>query len=103
MSKIIYPAYFQTVKRADNAWYFSHGRAFYRGASSLESLEDRELYYGLTKEKIVIELFRINGGKEGYYLANLRDRKYYYCGDALGDVRTMLQILGIGRADPLER
>lgn len=31
------------------------------------------------------------------------DRKYYYCGDTLGDVRTMLQILGIGRADPLER
>jgi len=41
--------------------------------------------------------------KSGYYLANLRERKYYYCGLNWEDIRTTLQSLGIGRADPLEK
>ncbi len=50
---------------------------------------------------MVIELFRINGGKSGYYLANIRDKKYYYCIDRDG-VKTKLFELGIGRVDPME-
>lgn len=103
MLKIIYPAYFQTIRRADNAWYFSRGRVFYRGADNIQSIENRELHYGLTKEQIVIELFRLGSGKEGFYLSNLRDRKYYYCGDTLADVKAMLQTLGIGKTSPFEK
>jgi hypothetical protein len=35
--------------------------------------------YGITEQKLVIELFRQYGGKLGYYLANLKDKKDYYC------------------------
>nr|WP_306296913.1 hypothetical protein [Nostoc sp. TCL26-01] len=45
-------------------------------------------------------MFRINGGNAGYYLANLRDKKYYYCGDNWEDVKTKLEELGIGKDEP---
>lgn len=103
MSKIVYPEYFRTVKREGNAWYFRHPRVFFT-SSPVESLnlEQREERYGLTKEKVVIELFRLNAGKAGYYLANLRDREYYYCGLAWEDVKITLLSLGIGRCESIE-
>lgn len=101
MLKIIHPARFQIIRREGNSWYFKQGKVFY-SANAHESIEDREQQYGLTKEKIVIELFRLSMGKEGYYLANLADRKYYYCGLELKDVKMTLQRLGIGQADPVE-
>ena len=63
---------------------------------------DREQEYGLTKKKIVIELLRIGAGREGHYLVNLREQKYYYCGASLKDVAAVLRSLGIGRLDPVE-
>lgn len=66
-------------------------------------LEHVERQYGLTEEQVIIELLGINGGKPGYYLANLRDKKYYYCGLLWSDVKTTLQELGIGRTDLLEK
>ena len=53
-----------------------------------------------TKIKILVELFRINGGKPGYYLANVRDKKYYYCGQDWAGVKTKLRELGIGTNEP---
>lgn len=50
----------------------------------------------------MIELFRINCGRDGYYLANLRDKKYYYCGLEFEDINTKLKELGIGRDDPVD-
>lgn len=103
MSKIIHPAIFQIIRREGDAWYFKDGKVFYREPGNRSLIEEREREYGLSKEKIVIELFRINGGKAGYYLANLRDRKYYYCGKSWEDIKIKLQSLGIGRAEPLEK
>lgn len=103
MSKIVHPAIFQIIRREGDAWYFRLGKVFYREPGIYLSAEEREREYGLSKEKIVIELFRINGGKAGYYLANLRDRKYYYCGTNWEDIKVTFQSLGIGRADPLEK
>lgn len=100
--RIIHPAYYQIVRRTENAWDFRHGKVFYSSSSNLVDPANREREYGLTKSKIAIELFRINGGRSGYYLVNLKDRKYYYCGLNLEDVKNTLQQLGIGRPDPLE-
>jgi hypothetical protein len=47
-------------------------------------------------------LFRINGGRQGYYIANIKDNKYYYCGVEWEGVKAKLQELGIGRPDPIE-
>jgi len=63
---------------------------------------DIEWAFGTTKNKIVVELFRINMGKPGYYLADLLERKYYYCGVNREDVRTTLLSLGIGRVGPIK-
>lgn len=52
-------------------------------------------------KKVAIELFRINGGKQGYYIANILDKKYYYCGTEWQDVKNKLLELGIGRHDPI--
>lgn len=75
---------------------------FYNPTNIPSKLEYVERQFDLTAQKVAIELFRINGGKPGYYLANLRDRKYYYCGSEWKDVGTTLQSLGIGCADPVE-
>jgi hypothetical protein len=56
--------------------------------------------FGITKNQIVIELFRTGGGKPGYYLANVRDKKYYYCGQDWESVKLTLKELGIGRDEP---
>jgi len=61
-----------------------------------------EQQFGLTAEQVIIELFRIDAGRQGYYLANLKDQRYYYCGSNIEDVKNTLQSLGIGRADPFE-
>ncbi|MBN3993818.1 MAG: hypothetical protein HWQ36_25885 [Nostoc sp. NMS2] len=57
--------------------------------------------YGITRQQIAIELFRINGGKAGYYLANLRRKKFYYCGTEPAGVKGKILDLGIGREDPI--
>jgi len=79
------------------------GRLFYNPMGIPIQLEHVERQFDLTEQQTIAELFRINGGKSGYYLANLRDRKYYYCGLNWEDIKTTLQSLGIGRADPLEK
>jgi hypothetical protein len=94
---IIRPAYYRVIERVDNTWKFRQGKPFYNpdcinGYSQTDIFTD----YRLTLKKVAIELFRINGGKSGYYLANLRDRKYYYCGLTLEDVKETLYSLGIG-------
>ncbi|MHC5860321.1 hypothetical protein [Nostoc sp.] len=50
----------------------------------------------------MVELFRVNGGKSGFYLANIQGKKYFYCGQKWEDVKAKLRSLGIGRDDPME-
>lgn len=98
---IIYPIYFQVVEKEGRVWYFTQGEIIYnRTGKSIP--QSKESIYGLTKQKIMIELFRINCGRDGYYLANLRDKKYYYCGLEFEDINTKLKELGIGRDDPVD-
>lgn len=57
---------------------------------------DIEAFFGTSKKDVVIELFRLNGGQYGYYLANLLEKKYYYCGTTEKDLEVQFQKLGIG-------
>lgn len=99
---LVYPSHYRIVQREGNTWHFTIGSVFYSPRNTPTNLRAQEERYGLTKGKVAIELFRINGGRAGWYLANLRDKKYYYCGESKEDVRTQLQALGIGRPDPPE-
>lgn len=102
-SKVIHPEYIRLIERIPGGWFFKKGKPFYKRLPIASAdLDDFELMYGISKQQVTIELFRINGGKLGYYLANLRNKKYYYCGLDSENVKTTLQSLGIGRADPVE-
>ncbi|MDF5715840.1 MAG: hypothetical protein PUP93_18640 [Rhizonema sp. NSF051] len=46
-------------------------------------------------------LYRISGGRQGYYIADILDKKYYYCGTQWLDVKALLLELGIGRPDQI--
>ncbi|MFB2979160.1 hypothetical protein [Microseira sp. BLCC-F43] len=44
----------------------------------------------------------MKGGQTGFYLANLRHKRYYYCGIDVVDIKAMLRSLGIGRDDLID-
>ena len=101
MSKIITPYHYKIYERQGTKWFtLDAERVFYNGTNQPLDLQNVEREFGLFDEQIVIELFRVNGGKPGFYLGNLRDRKFYYCGLKWEDIKTTIIQLGIGRAEP---
>lgn len=96
---IFHPIYYRILSRKGIVWMTHNSKLTSDVKISLSDL-DR---YGLTKEKLLIELFRIEGGKSGYYIANLRDKLYYYCGSDMESVRDTFYKLGIGRREPDRR
>lgn len=99
---VIYPDYFRIFECRAGRWFIKNVEIFYRATTTVVNYEDIAALYGITELQVVIELFRINGGKSGYYLANFRDKKYYYCGLERDDTRRKLLELGIGRIDPVD-
>ncbi len=97
----IYPDYIRLVERKAGGWLIKKGEMFYKRLEIEIDFQDFDLLYGISKQQLAVELFRINGGKAGYYLANLRDKQYQYCGLNPEDIKTTLLSLGIGRLDPL--
>lgn len=95
---IFHPLHFMIVRREGTKWIFSGGGRVIlnpRNVPVLLSVEDRLHRFKLTPSQAMIELFRINGGKPGYYLINMRNKQYYYCGTELSDVRLKLIDLGV--------
>jgi hypothetical protein len=99
---VIHPDYIYIVERKIGGWSIKKGKPFYQPIPTAVDLQNFELLYEISKQQLAIELFRINGGKAGYYLADLRHKKYYYCGLNFEDVRVILLRLGIGRVDPIQ-
>lgn len=96
---IIYPSYFRIFECRNGRWFIKNLEAFV--TTTTTNHEDIKALYGITEGQIVVELFRINAGKSGYYLANIQDKKYYYCVDRDGVKKKLLE-LGIGREDPMK-
>ena len=86
----ILPFHIRVIYRhlEEGRWEFLSVKPFYNPRGIPNDLEE---YYGLTKANVVVELFRVSNGKEGWYLANLRDRRYYYCGLTRESVRETLR------------
>ena len=99
---IIRPVYYQIIERRGKIWAFKEGETFVNlfNAPDLD-MEDLFALFDTSMEKIAAELRRINGAKNGYYIANILDKKYYYCGSEWEDVKRKLRELGIGRPDPM--
>ena len=102
--KLIIPYHYKVYERKVTTWFARDAsKVFYNSTNMPLEITNVEQQFGLTEQAVIIELFRINGGRAGFYLANLRDRKYYYCGTDWEDVKTTLHNCGIGKADPLEK
>lgn len=98
MSEIIYPSYYRVVECRSGKWIMKIPQLFCGKESKVD--QDIQSTYGLTPQQVVIHLFRINGGRSGFYLANLKRHQFYYCGEGWEDVRIQLLKLGIGRDEP---
>jgi hypothetical protein len=99
---IVRPVYYRIIQRRGNGWAFKEGEPFINWFNMpLLSQNDLFTAFDTSMKKVAIELFRINGGKQGYYIADIKDKKYYYCGSEWEDVKTKLRELGIGRPDPM--
>jgi hypothetical protein len=98
---IIRPIYYRIIERRGNGWAFKQGEPFLNLFNApLLPQEDLFASFDTSMKKVAIELFRINGGKQGYYLANILDKKFYYCGTQWEDIKTKLRELGITKSDP---
>ena len=95
--EVLYPEHYQIFIREPEKWVYLKSKVFYNPKKKPIDLEAILERYSLTKSNVVCELFKINGGYLGYYLANLREKKYYYCGTEALDVKAKLLSLGIGR------
>jgi hypothetical protein len=97
MSTVIYPIYYRVIRCEGGKWYVKGAKLCSPNhiPIGLENVDS----YGITSESLLVSLFRVNGGKAGYYVANLRDKKYYYCGLTIEDVQATFLTLGIGRVE----
>ncbi|WP_013323922.1 hypothetical protein [Gloeothece verrucosa] len=105
-TSLTHPLDYLIVRREGATWYFKPGtRIFYNPQNVPVSLalEDRLHRFGLQPTQIMIELFRLNGGKPGYYLVNLRQKHYYYCGLTWNDIKSTFNNLGIGAKESTEK
>lgn len=102
LGTIVYPIYYRLVVRRRDSWYFIKGDIFVN-LFNIPVLDQKDLFacFGTNMNEVANKLKIINEGKEGFYLADIQDKKYYYCGQEWSDVKTKLQELGIGRSEPL--
>lgn len=101
-STIVYPVYYRLVVRRHNTWHFTKGEPFVN-LFNAPWLDQEDLFsaFDTSMKKVANQLRLINNGKEGFYIADIKDKKYYYCGTEWGDVKNKLRELGIGRDDPM--
>ena len=102
MTILFYPAHIQIVEKKIDGWFYSPGQLITNPQRENINLLNIEERHGLSKRQVIIELFRRYSGKLGFYLVNLANREYHYCGETKNDVREKLWSLGIGRPDPTE-
>lgn len=99
-ASLIHPLHYLIVKREGTTWYFKPGSSVFYNPRNVPvslTLEERLHRFELNPSKLMIELFRVKVGKSGYYLVNLRDKQYYYCGLTWEVIKITLKSLGIGK------
>lgn len=99
MACIIYPYYFRLLERRVDGWILTGMKIFYNHDGRSYDFNEIWRDCGISKQKLVVELFGQFGGKLGYYLVDLKHKRYYYCGLTEKDIQDTLYSLGIGRKD----
>ncbi len=96
---MIFPDYFRVLERVPDGWNLLRTKVFCSLNNRQYNPSDAWIKHGITKQKLVVELFRKFHGKLGFYLVNLKDKKYYYCGLTKKDIQNTLYAIGVGRKD----
>jgi hypothetical protein len=99
-SSIVIPAYYRIFELRDNAWLAKTSEVFYNPSSLPFDANDTEANFGISKRQIVLALHQQFNAQQGYYVADLIQKRYYYCGLVFDDARKMLLSLGVGRLEP---
>ncbi|MBW4675936.1 MAG: hypothetical protein KME52_18515 [Desmonostoc geniculatum HA4340-LM1] len=99
---ICIPSYVRIFRHECGRWQHILGDSFYNPSGEPPDLEFATRKYDISRKKLVIELFRSGEGKPGYYVGDLKNKHFYYCGVDAESVREKLRSLGIGREDPME-
>ncbi len=100
--RIIYPDYICILEKTPTDWRIKEPtKVFWRSPDSKIPFRTtkREEFYGLTTKDLIFPLFRKYLGKLGFYLVNMREREYYYCGQTWQDVQEKLWEIGITRRE----
>jgi hypothetical protein len=99
---IVAPVYYRVVRRCGMKWHFVIGESFYNPLNlPILCLDDLFATYNTSMREAARQLLKINDGKEGLYLVDIMDKRYYYCGSTVEDVKAKLIELGIGRSEPI--
>ncbi len=96
---MIFPDYFRILERTSDGWMLIGTKVFCSLDNRKYNPEDAWVQYAITKQALVIELFRQFHGKLGFYLVDLKYQRYYYCGLEEKDIQTKLISIGIGVKD----
>lgn len=103
---ILCPFHFQIARYDGRDWYFKRtvkvfnpSRLFIPKSIDLTGNNKLDIFSTSTT-KLIMEFQLINGGKIGYYLADLVKKRYYYCGLDWQDIKPTLQSLGITVPEP---
>lgn len=94
---LVCPENLQIFCREIDGWTHIKGKVFYNPKQKQTDLDSTLKRFNFTKSSIICELFKLNGGSLGYYLADLENKKFYYCGSEFLDIKVKLLSLGIGR------
>ncbi|BAZ11430.1 hypothetical protein NIES4071_32560 [Calothrix sp. NIES-4071] len=95
------PIYYRVVRRCGTQWHFVKGETFYNPLNLPKpSLDSLFATFGTSLRSCAAKLLSINGGEEGFYLVDIMNKRYYYCGKSIQDIKSKLLELGIGRPDP---
>lgn len=95
-SKVYTPSHFVFLRKEQNDWFVIKSKTL-MNASDLPVLPvaDRVKQYGYTLYQLTIECFRHFLGRDGYYIVDLKQKKYYYCGQEGDSIKQTVKSLGI--------
>ena len=89
-----YPSYIRIYEKYQGNWFVHIGKKFY--SESNISLEKGKLErrYGLTLGRVISRLSLLFEGQPGYYVVDLKNKQYHYCGTQEEGVRDTLVQMG---------
>lgn len=97
---VYYPVYIRLVLRLEDRWRFLKGEPFVNLYNCPRlSLDDLFACFGTSLDDVSCELDRVNNRQKGFYIADIKDKKYYFCGTQWLDVKSKLFDIGIGVKD----